>query len=288
MMNVEKWRRDIYAHMLRTRGKKYRWFLRYLKLFRLISKTPARADFLETYYTLLRFVDDVVDQDAKLPAGYFSSEEYLMAKIRFAEFPRNPHDDVDHLLAYCYELGDSFGESFTEETKAILESFLFDARRIFRKIIYSEKELFAHYHQLDILGTIKATLKLFDEGAENYDLLEPLGMASRYFYDIRDFSEDISRGYVNVSAEDMRRFQISAADLENMEAPGVRTWFRVQSLRGLALLETHRRLLQQSKFRFSTRLAFRLVYENPARRYFNKVIKATDDLGAISLTDAGS
>ena len=45
--DVFKWRDTIYAYMLKTRGAKYRWFIRHLKLFRLIAKTPKRADFLD-------------------------------------------------------------------------------------------------------------------------------------------------------------------------------------------------------------------------------------------------
>ena len=39
MMNVEKWRNDIYAHKLRTRGKKYRWCLSDLRRLRSIYIT---------------------------------------------------------------------------------------------------------------------------------------------------------------------------------------------------------------------------------------------------------
>ena len=47
--------------MLNTRGWKYRVFLRYLKLFKYLAFAPKRGEFLESYYTLMRYIDDVLD-----------------------------------------------------------------------------------------------------------------------------------------------------------------------------------------------------------------------------------
>jgi phytoene/squalene synthetase len=257
--------------------------LRYLKLFRLIAKTPERADFLETYYTLMRYVDDIVDNDAPLPAGYTDAEQYLLDKIKFAGNPVGPADDVDALMLHCFQLGKSFGESFGEETEAILGSLLFDTRRMGKRRVFSHLELMAHYHLLDIAGTVRATVKLFDEDAEKYLLLEPLGMASRFFYDLRDFRDDIQKGLINISAEDMAAFHISQEDLDDAQSLPVQRWFRAQALRGMALLGQHQKNVAVGGFRRSTRWTFRLVYAGPARRFFIKVLKATENLEAFSL-----
>lgn len=278
-----KWRDSIYGHMLRTRGAKYKWFLRHLKLFRLIAKNPQRADFLETYYTLMRYVDDIVDGDAPIPHGYKNSEEYLLQKIAFAQNPHDPADDVDFLILYCFQLGTSFNESFSEETEDIFGSLLFDARRMGKRHVFSSKALMAHYHQLDIVGTIRATLKLFNEDSEKYKLLKPLGLATRFYYDLRDFNEDIQKGIVNISSEDMEAFGISVDELSNEQNPGIRYWFRAQALRGIELLDQHTKNIKASGFRFTTRLAFPVVYGWFAKSFFKKVLRETKDLGSFKM-----
>ncbi len=278
---LRNWQRGIIAHMLRTRGAKYGWFLRYLHLFRVISKTPAKADFLESYYTLMRYLDDIVDGDAPLPAGYDSAETYLLDKIDFFKNRPTPRDQVDHFMAYCMELGQSFGETFEEETNDILHCLLFDARRMGKRIIFSNNELMAHYHRLDISGTVKATLRIFSEDPEKYLLLEPLGLASRFYYDLRDFEDDIRKGLVNISAEDMEAFGIQPASLDDAENEGVRRWFRAQAERGMLLLEKHRENLKIAGFRWSTRATFPLVYAGPARRFFRKVLKKTEGVDTV-------
>ncbi len=60
---MKKMRSKVFQHMLRTRGWKYRAFLRYLRLFKYVALAPTRGKFLESYYTLMRYLDDVVDGD---------------------------------------------------------------------------------------------------------------------------------------------------------------------------------------------------------------------------------
>ncbi len=268
-------RQQIFEHVLETRGPKYRWFLRYLHLFRLISATPARADFLESYYSLMRYVDDVVDGDAALPGQYRDAEDYLLKKIAFADHPEHPADSVEQLMVYCFQLAGSFGETFRTETADILRSLLFDARRRGKNQVFPREELMAHYHQLDIRGTVRATLRVFAEDPEKYTLLEPLGMASRFFYDLRDLQDDLRQGFINIPAEDLSALCLCAADLLQPRHPGLRHWRRLQATRGLALLRQHEMNLPCGHFRRSTRWTFRLVYANPARRYFNLVLKET-------------
>ena len=57
-------RARVYQHMLATRGWKYRAFLRYLRFFKYAAFAPIRGKFLECYYVLMRFLDDIVDGDA--------------------------------------------------------------------------------------------------------------------------------------------------------------------------------------------------------------------------------
>ena len=74
-------RNRVFKHMLKTRGWKYRAFLRYLRFFKYAAFAPTRGEFLESYYVLMRFLDDIVDGDAPLPEGYLNESDYILGKL---------------------------------------------------------------------------------------------------------------------------------------------------------------------------------------------------------------
>jgi len=278
--HAKKMRSKVFHHMLKTRGWKYRAFLRYLRIFKYVAFAPARGEFLESYYTLMRYIDDIVDGDVALSAVYADESEYISEKIEFSKNPVNPKDDVDWLMIYCFELAMKFGENFQDETKDILESLLFDAKRRGKEIIFSKDELDYHFHLLDIRGTIKATLKVFKDSTDKYKILEPLGIACRHQYDIEDIESDIAAGYINIPKEDCERFDIKKEDLHNRSSPNILTWLHHHASEGIALLEEHRRIMPQGKFSLLERMTFKFVYEIPARKAFQKIL--TDPQNRIS------
>jgi len=275
---ARKMRKRIFQHMLETRSWKYKAFLRYLRLFKYISFNPVRGEFLEAYYTLMRYIDDIVDGDLPVPKGYANGIAYLSDKIIFSENPENPKDEVDFPMQYCFELAKRFGEDFRSETRDILSSLLFDAHRRGKMIIFPEKELMHHFHLLDVRGTIKATLKIFKEDPEKYLFLEPLGMASRYQFDLEDFEADIKAGYINITREECDLLDISLEDIRDKDSPGVSRWLRFRAKKGLALLDEHHQKLPEGRFSFLARATFPLVYEFPARRLFKKILAEKEHL----------
>ena len=266
-------RQRVYAHMLHTRSWKYKAFLRYLRIFKYLAMAPVRGDFLESYYVLMRYLDDVVDGDAPLPEGYASQADYLLTKISFSQDPTNPTDEVDYLMLHCFELARKFGQDFTLETKDILESLLFDAKRRDKFKIFPHKELMHHFHVLDIRGTVRATLKVFKEDSEKYPLLEPLGLASRFQFDLEDYRGDIAAGYVNISLEECDEFGITEEDIHDMESPRLHLWFCHRARMGLELLARHEENMSGAKFSLLARATFPVVYGNPARRIFEKTLR---------------
>lgn len=255
--------------MLETRGAKYKWFLRALKTFKYASMSPTRGSFLESYYTLMRYVDDIVDGDAPLPEQYKTSEQFVLEKIDFSQNPTSPQDSADYLMLHCFELADKFGQDFSSETQDILESMLFDSRRYGTGNIFPDKELHHHFHMLDVRGTIGATLKVFGEDPEKYPILEPLGLACRIHYNIRDYEEDIAAGLVNIPKEDCEYFGIK--DL-NMNSPEIQSWFRYQAIQGMKLLRQHEETVDKGDFGLLARLTFNPVYLNPAKKCFERVM----------------
>ena len=270
---AKEMRSQVFRHMLETRGWKYRVFLRQLRFFKYVAFAPVRGEFLESYYTLMRYLDDVVDGDVPLPEGYSGEREYINEKIGFSINPVNPRDKVDYLMMYCFETAGKFGADFHEETKDILQSLLFDAERRNKSIIFPKEELNYHFHLLDIRGTIRATLKVFKDNPDKYVILEPLGTACRHQYDIEDFEADIAAGYVNISKEDYERFGIRQEDLHNSNSPQIKSWLCHHAREGMDLISEHHRIMPQGKFSLFEKLVFKFVYEIPAKRVFLKVLK---------------
>jgi len=220
----------------------------------------------------MRYIDDVVDGDVLLPENSLNISEYISDKIGFSMNPVNPKDQIDYLMKYCFELAEKFGADFHEETKDILNSLLFDAKRRGKLMIFSKEELNYHFHLLDIRGTIRATLKVFNDDPDKYKILEPLGIACRHQYDIEDFEADIAAGYINISKEDCERFGIKKEDLTVMSSSCLRLWLKHHAKEGMDLISEHHKIMPQGKFSVLERMTFKIVYENPAKKVFLKVL----------------
>jgi len=220
----------------------------------------------------MRYLDDIVDGDVPLNEGYSNESEYLSEKIEFSNNPVNPRDEVDSLMMYCFQLGEKFGEDFHTETKDILNSLLFDARRRGKGTIFPKEELINHFHLLDIKGTIRATLKIFKDDPDKVKFLEPLGIACRHQYDIEDFEEDIKAGYVNISREEFQRFGINPEDLHISSSANIRSWLRYHAGEGMTLLSEYNRLMPEGKFSLLEKAVFKVMYESPARKVFLKLL----------------
>lgn len=275
--HMKEMRSKVFRHMLKTRAWKYRAFLIQLRLFKYLAFSPLRGRILESYYTLMRYLDDIVDGDSPLPEAYSDEAEFMSSKIHFLRNPNHPKDEADYLILYCFEQAAKIDETFIEESEDIMFSLLFDAKRKGSLTIFPKADLIHHFHKMDIRGTIRATLKIFKEDPEKYLLLEPLGLASRYQFDLEDFQADIKAGYVNISIEECKRFGITPNDLLDADSPKVKKWCLQRAKDGLDLLKEHHRLLPKGNFSWISKLAFSVVYEYPARKVFLKIIAESNN-----------
>jgi len=270
--NFQNLKTETYSRMIKRNPKKYKSFLRWLKTFKFF-KGKERGNFMEAYYVAMRIIDDIVDGDSPVPSGYNSAEEYVEERIKITDHKMGVVEPVDNLMAYCYGIGEKLGYDFHEETSDILRSMLFDAKRKGKSQIFSEAELSDHFFNLDIRGTIKASLKVYGEDPEKFLFLKSLGDACRYFYTVRDYEDDISAGYVNISAEDCERFNISKLNLDDKLSLGVYLWKKSKARQGIIKLEQHNKLISGADFGWMARWTFPLVYAGPARKCFEKILK---------------
>ncbi|MEK6917311.1 MAG: hypothetical protein AABW92_06230 [Nanoarchaeota archaeon] len=266
-------------------------------------KMKKQGLFLEAYYALMRGVDNYVDGD--VPLKSITPVEFLEDRLTFLEeFQQKPDIEANHqydgLLKHCMNLGKEFGQEFYQETEDIYRSMLFDARRYGKLEAFSEFDLDTHFFILDIRGTVRGMLKIIGEPLEKGKFLDNLAIATRIYYNIRDLPEDFAAGFLNISRESMSWFGITYGDIEKVEylsykymddvtkeskedllknyylslPDAVKSWIYQESVTGLELLDQHKKLMSKDSFSgFMRNIAFPLIYEKPAREYFEKVIE---------------
>jgi hypothetical protein len=220
-------------------------------------------------------LDDVVDGDTPLPDGHASAADFVQSKIDFANEPKQPQDAPDKLLLHCFDLAQKIGDDFSSETNDILHSLHFDAvrRNPSNPRSIPRNELQHHFHLLDIRGTIGACLKLAREKEVQHTDLQPLGDASRIYYTLRDFDDDIRAGFNNVPSEDAGSIGISDTEVRDSSSRGVQKWFQQEAKRGMGMLDDHRKEIPKMPLRRLTKAALWWIYERPAKHFFQHVLR---------------
>ena len=265
-------RKEIYDDMLARGRDKFKFTVLSLRAFKYLTLNPTRGSLLESYYVLMRYIDDIVDGDTQLPKNT-SAMGYIEDKINFLRNPINPQDAADYLMLYCFQLAKKLGHDLSFESDDILNSLRFDAQRVKKSVILPDEQLKHHFYLLDIRGVIRATLKIFGEDYSKYTVLHPLGTASRIYYNLKDYEEDIRAGFINISAEDFKKYNMSKGDLENRLSESVQKWIADQATLGMDLLQQHRQNISKEKFKPLTKLVLYLKYERPVREYFENELK---------------
>lgn len=269
-------RENVFTQMLERGEHKYKWFLRGISILKHLADSEEQSGVIENFYVAMRYIDDIVDGDAKLPENYKNSSQYVEDKINFIETRRPPKDDIENLLALSFRMGAEFGADFRDETKDILNSLLFDSKRRGTHEIFGEQTLHDHFYVLDIKGTIGGALRVIGENPDLYKVLEPLGEADRIYYSLRDFREDIKVGFVNISAEDCARLGITKDMLilgTYANYPGIRIWFREQAEKGLVLINEYHKRRKGVSIRPVTRATLKLAFERKAKFFMTRVAK---------------
>ena len=266
--------RELFSRLINRNSKKYKSFLWFLRFFKYASMDADRGNLLEAYYVFMRYVDDVIDGDAPLPARYTSKVDFLAEKLRFTNTLNNPLDDADQVFLYCQYLQQKTGISLNDETKDILMAMYFDAKRVETATQATQQELDDHYFMLDIRGTIRATLKVFGEDPDKVGFLVPLGRATRIQYDLEDLSSDLQAGIINIPSEDMIKYKLG--DRAHSDNGNLDIWTMEKAREGMMLLDEHRIQLPKAGFRLLTRATLKWVYEYPAHKYFKSVLNKTD------------
>ena len=303
METIEK----IMQEQFQRRNFKYRLFFsgllfeKYIFKFDKIPKYKERGLLLRNYYFLMRYLDDIIDGDI-LIKDYITIDDkikYLEEKLSNFTNKSNPKDDVDKMIKECLLLAEDIGFSMENESKFIINSLIFASLKYSISLslkIVSSDELNKHFYDLDILGTVSGCLKIYNENEENINALYYLGKASRKYYDMRDFVEDIKRGLVNISREDIQKFNITENDIykvmsisdeyikicKNSFSNSKLLNILPESILNFLMecynysnenLDLYHNLISDCKLRNSTRLTLNLGYEQPIKKYLKTIKK---------------
>lgn len=184
-----------------------------------------RAEVVRLVYFAMRLIDDIVDGDTPVEFPVTQRDAVVQEKKKTMKGVNalNKKDLFDVLTEKIFEVSNYIGETkqVAQGTEELMESMAFDARRIEyrhktgkleRK---SEQDLQLHFHQLDVRGTIYPTSALFGlEPGVATNMLEPLGNACRKAYTLMDLLEDPKHGLLNISLEDILKYDIEDDDIE--------------------------------------------------------------------------
>ncbi len=120
----------------------------------------------------------------------------------------------EHFLYYLIRYAHSVGNSIViDEVLNMIITFETDIRRIENDGILSEDELdkYANGQASALFRILKSFLSAGQE--KNCDEKNIIFPALHHIYLLRDFSEDLALGYVNVSREDIDKFNLNVDDL---------------------------------------------------------------------------
>lgn len=255
---------------------KYIWFILALQLYKLIAllrRQGKMGQLLEVFYLVNRYIDDIADADAEPNWTVAQRIAYLERKRAFTLRPVGPQDDMEHLILYYQAIAEECGESSAWEKDAIciIDSMLFDARRLDTGLIFTQAELETNYHLLDEEGTVRPMLRLFNEQAERYPQLSALAKAVRIYYNLRDLRLDFIKGVVNIGKNYVTEHRIGLKSEPEMMQTSL-DWQKEQAREGLRLLADHRDSLSRHPFKPFTRLALYVLYEKATESFLKSFL----------------
>ena len=267
--NYNQLKQEAYAGLQKRKSSKS--WIRMLEIAPYFLCDMTRGRLLQAVNVGMRILDDIADDDRPAPIGT-TPIEYLESKQAFIRNPQGPKDELDYLFTYCYQLADQAGLNIARELDAFFDYFLFDARRYKTWQIFTRAELEQAYDACDITGTIRGSLMVFGENPQKEDLLMPLGKATRKHYTLRDYEEDIKKGFVNIPKESIDGYGITVSDLSDRFNPRVRTWFHEEAVDGLQLLDQHTQVMGRERFKWRGRLTLPIAYVKPTKAYLEAVL----------------
>ena len=240
-----------------------------------------QADLIRSGCFYWRWVDDVADGDRPLPKGYTTRREFLqrrdsVANLLFFHSEETIYGDrEDILLAHYYFLARKRGIDLTRESFDILESIVWDEERARNRRVLTQQELNDGLNKLDF-ACIDGGFKVAEESYSSQDLFA-LSWAVRTMFNLRDFPKDFAKGIINISAEDIERYEVDLTRLEGrstieelIDYGSTRDWYRDQIRYGKNFLDQALSTLGHLRLKWISRAVVNVNFVGPTQRNLDK------------------
>lgn len=227
-----------------------------------------RLDLFQNVYFAMRLLDDIIDWDSPITLSDKEREELLSALNDLSEEKvlqvRNPllRWLFVNILQLSWELW--FPKDMIFSVLQIIKSMKFDDERIHsEEKIIDKQRLDNNFHLMDIVGTIGWTAIIFwIEPEQAKKMLTPLWEACRLIYNLQDFYEDVWNDIINISSEDLKKFNITDVDLEFVRTfskedwkikylslpQSIKKWFQQEISKIHSLINKHKDAMEEEFF----------------------------------------
>lgn len=275
-LQAEAWQRSIASEAIKSRGirgmRQYGLYFAGMWAYGLVK--PIRAALIRSAYFWFRHVDDVVDGDKPLPAGYQNQQEFMQEKVLLVQQISQPDghpvfgDPEDILLADYFSLAKRLRIDLSEESLAVLDTIALDEERARTRRVLSQRELNDYFDKLDF-ACIGGALKVAGETCDSGDL-SSLSWAVRTMFNLRDFPRDFAQGIINISREEMQLYDIDLDQLQGratvtqlVEYEPMNGWYAYQTAMSKSFLHAAKNELRRLSLRPLTRLALNRFFITP-------------------------
>jgi len=268
------------------RHKRLRLSLFLSGMWTLFFLIPLRALVLLAVYLWFRHVDDVADRelDNPLPGPgglkkFIAAKRMVLQRLASNQIEMRDLQGIDSLMSYSHLKCLMWGFDIIPSMHLILDSVSYDVERSGIEGAPSKMNIGEYFKKLD-LPTALETLRIIGETSVGVLDLQGFMDATRIYFNLRDMLRDAAVGIFNISAEDLREYQIDLelikrmGSLEDlMRVKGFRDWFRSQLEEMQGHLEGGKRILKARRAMPVTRLMLRVGFALPCQKFAKKWAK---------------
>ena len=194
--------------------------------FKVINKIPKLLFPSKEAYTLcyayFRWFDDIIDS-RKLKGNDINfiveRQKRFLSQLYKEEIPEELSTE-ELFLAHLVSFDKRYNKNIRKDLETLVDTLEFDSNR--RNKLLSNEELNS-YIDNNVRPYVNISLAIFNQShvqKEGIYLTAKAGFVIDYIYSLRD---DINLGYVNISKEDIRNYNINLSDLNSIE---IRNWIK--------------------------------------------------------------
>lgn len=237
----------------RKRGFKL-WFATQLFI------SQKKRGYVYLLHMYLRWVDDFIDDPRNsiwAKRTFITHQRDLMARKLHGENIKVTTQEEDYLLHFIIYLIKNNKLDFIDYLENTFKSFEMDTGRLENDGVFSKSEL-SEYLTLLNEAIFKISFLFIPTKKNHKEINGFIGNFFWYVLAIRDFKEDINAGFINISREDLNKYNLDNRNLLKDDRRFL--WLKENYTRILELLEDE--LIVMSKMPFFVKVVWGLSYFN--------------------------